>query len=176
MSNIIPTIKTERLVLRPFSEEDVGSLYEILEHRDMLRYFPGSQTISIERVQKLISRQLLHWDEHDFGWWAVQTVETHALVGWSGLTYLPETDEIEIAYLVSKPYWGIGLATEASRVGINYGFEKLGLDLIVGIVHPENLASQRVLEKLGLHFVERSRYFGMDCFRYIIEGDIDTNQ
>jgi ribosomal-protein-alanine N-acetyltransferase len=171
MNDKIPTIETARLILRPFSAQDAQPLHKILWVKDMLRYFPSTNPPDIEGVQRMIARHLAHWDEHGYGWWAVQPRDESELIGWSGLTYLPETDETEIAYLLARPYWGQGLATEASQVGMEYGFNQLGLDTIIGITHPENLASQRVLEKLGLHFVERTRYFGMDCFRYIMECD-----
>jgi len=176
MSNKIPTRETERLILRPFAEQDTQTLHGILSQKDILRYFPGSKLMPIERVQRLMTRQLHHWDEHGYGWWAVQSREEPAIIGWSGLTYLPETDEIEIAYLLAKTHWGQGLATEASLVGMRFGFETLGLETIVGIVHPENLASQKVLEKLGLHFVERTEYFGMDCFRYTMESNVQSDK
>jgi len=90
-------------------------------------------------------------------------------IGWCGLQYLPETEEVEVAYLLGKAYWGKGIATEAAQASLRYGFEDLGLESIVGIVHLENKASQRVLEKLGLTFVEQANYFGMECYRYLIE-------
>jgi ribosomal-protein-alanine N-acetyltransferase len=91
-------------------------------------------------------------------------------MGWCGLQYLPDTDETEVGYLLGRDYWGRGLATEGSVASVKYGFDELGLEFIVGIVHPEHVASQRVLEKSGLSFVERARYFGMDCFRYLLEA------
>jgi ribosomal-protein-alanine N-acetyltransferase len=91
------------------------------------------------------------------------------LIGWSGLTFLPETEEVEVAYLLGQAFWGKGLATEAARACVQYGFENVGLESIVGIVHPENIASQRVMEKLGMSFVDQSTYFGMECYRYSID-------
>ena len=88
------------------------------------------------------------------------------MIGWSGLQFLSETGEVEIAYLIAKPYWGQGLATESAHVGLTFGFENIGLHQIVAIVQTENFASQRVVQKLGMNFVDQSRYFGMVCFRY----------
>jgi ribosomal-protein-alanine N-acetyltransferase len=85
------------------------------------------------------------------------------------LQFLPETDEIEVAYLLGKLYWGQGLATEAALAGLRYGFQVLELETIVAIVHPENAASRRVIEKLGMPFAEHAHYFGMDVCRYVME-------
>jgi RimJ/RimL family protein N-acetyltransferase len=166
----IPTVVTERLVLRPFTEGDADRLHQILGAEGVLRYFPSSKPPSLDGVQRFIQGQLRHWQEHGFGWWAVEVREAPGLVGWNGLQYLPETDEVEIAFLLSPKHWGRGLATEGAREGLRYGFGELGLETIVGIVHPENGASQRVLEKLGLARTAETEYFGMRVYRYAVEA------
>jgi ribosomal-protein-alanine N-acetyltransferase len=160
-----PTVETSRLVLRPFTVEDATPLHRILNTPGVLQYYPSSDPPDLDRVERLVQGQLDHWEQHGYGWWAVEMENT--FIGWSGLLYLPETDEIEIGYLFSKPYWGNGLATESAKEGIDYGFNQLEIELIIGIVHPENIASQRVLEKIGLEFQEKAEYFGMDCFKYL---------
>jgi RimJ/RimL family protein N-acetyltransferase len=165
----IPAITTSRLLLRPFTAEDVEPLHCILGEEGVLRYFPNPEPPPRERVQKFILGQLQHWEEHGFGWWAVEPRSKGELIGWNGLQYLPETDEVEVGFLLRKAYWGKGLATEGARASLRYGFEELGLERIVAIVHPENIASQRVIEKLGMAFVDRAEYFGMDVYRYIVD-------
>lgn len=165
----IPTIKTSRLILRAFTEEDIDSFQHVLTEKDVLRYFPNSKPPSRSQVEKMVAGQLKHWQEHGYGWWAVEPRKESKFIGWCGLQYLPETDEIEVAYLLSRAYWGQGLATEAAQASLRYGFDVLGLQSIVGIVHREHNASQRVLEKLGMSLVEQAEYFGMDCFRYVID-------
>jgi ribosomal-protein-alanine N-acetyltransferase len=137
----------------------------------VLRYFPTSQPPPRDRVERLIQAQLEHWDQHGYGWWAVIAGPREGegtLIGWAGLQYLPETDETEVGYLLDRAYWGRGLATEAARESVRFGFEERALPSIVGVVHPENIASQRVLEKAGLAYVEAAHYFGMDVYRYLI--------
>ena len=166
----IATVTTQRLSLRAFTLDDAGPLHAIMGEEGILDYFPNQDPPSLQRVQKLISGQLAHWEKHGNGWWAVELTTAPGLIGWAGLQYLPDTDETEIAYLLAKRYWGQGLATEAAQAGVAFGLEDLNLPRIVGIAHPDNIASQRVLEKAGLQFIERTHYFGMDCFRYMIEG------
>jgi len=165
-----PTIGTTRLTLRHFTHLDAEPLHKILGVPGVLEYFPSSDPPDLERVQKLVQRQIDHWDEHDFGWWAVIPKAGEELIGWSGLQYLPESDEIEVGYLLGKPHWGKGLATESAAAGLVFGFDSLGVEKIIGIVHPENFASQKVLEKIGLKFQERAEYFGMKCFKYLTEN------
>jgi ribosomal-protein-alanine N-acetyltransferase len=163
-----PTITTSRLSLRSFTFEDTDALHQILSVPGVLQYFPSPEPPERERVEKLIDRQIRHWQDFGYGWWAVEGLADEQLLGWSGLQYLPETDEIEIGYLLGKPYWGVGLATESAQAGLDFGFGSLGLDEIVGIVHPDNLASLRVLEKIGLEYVSQAEYFGMACYQYKI--------
>lgn len=166
----IPTFETERLRLRPFVHGDALHLHQILAVEGVLRYYPSSDPPDLERVERLVARQLVHWEEHGYGWWAVDDKANEALIGWSGLQYLPDTDEIEIGYLLARPHWGQGLASEGARVGMDFGFSQLNIPTIIGIVHPENIASQRVLEKIGLVFQEEAEYFGMQCYKYLAEN------
>lgn len=167
-----PTITTARLILRPFVEADAGPLHRILNGKEVLRYFPNPDPPPLERVQRFVARQIAHWDEHGYGWWAVEPREPRSsqeLIGWNGLQFLPETGEIEVGYLLSRTHWGQGFATEGGLASLQFSFQTLGLERIIAIVHPDNRASQRVIEKLGMSLVERTNYFGMDCFRYILD-------
>jgi ribosomal-protein-alanine N-acetyltransferase len=96
-------------------------------------------------------------------------------MGWCGLQYLPETGETEIGYLLGKPFWGKGFATEAAGEALKFGFEKLSLEIIIAIVHPENTASNRVIQKLGYKDPIRATYFGMECLRYTTRNQQQVN-
>jgi len=168
----IPTFETKRLRLRPFVHEDAVYLHQIFEVEGVLRYYPTQDPPDLERVERLITRQIEYWEAHGYGWWAVDDLANGELIGWNGLQYLPETDETEIGYLLARPYWGQGLATEGAGVGMQFGFETLQIPTIIGIVHPENIASQRVLEKIGLQFQEEAEYFGMACYKYLAENPV----
>ena len=131
------------MILRASDASDAKPLHSILNQEKILQYFPGSSLPSLERVGALIQRQLMHWESRGSGWWAVQPEEQTELIGWNGLQYLADTDEVEVGYLVSEPFWGRGLATEGARAAMHFGFETLGLQATIGIVHPENTASAR---------------------------------
>jgi ribosomal-protein-alanine N-acetyltransferase len=162
-----PTVQTARLTLRPFAAADAVPLHRILSEEGVLRYFPGPQPPDLARVERLIERQLRHWEEHDHGWWAVESRASGQLIGWNGLQYLPDTDEVEIGYLLAKNQWGQGLAVEGGLVGLRYGFAELGLERIIAVVHVENSASMRVAEKLGLVYDVQTEYFGIPVNRYV---------
>lgn len=160
-----PTLFTPRLTLRPLSLDDAGALYHVLNDKDVWQYFPLPENPPLVRTQTYIQGQLGHWVEYSLGHWALED-KNQILVGWCGLQFLPETNETEVAYCLGKPFWGQGYATEAARESLAYGFHTLHLKEIIGLTHVENKASQNVLQKIGLHFVDRKIYFGMECFRY----------
>jgi ribosomal-protein-alanine N-acetyltransferase len=166
-----PIIETPRLTLRGFTQEDLDPLHAILQDRDVILYMLRTEPWAREIVQRILDGHWKHWDERGYGWWAVDSRETNELIGWCGLGYLSETNETEVKYLLKKSHWGRGLASEAAAPCVRAAFEDVKVDELVGIVHPENVASQKVLEKQGLMFTRRCPYFGFDMIRYAIDRD-----
>jgi ribosomal-protein-alanine N-acetyltransferase len=166
----IPTLTTPRLTLRPFTLDDVAPLHRILNQPIILQYFPNPDSPSIERVEEIVDKQLNHWDEHNLGWWAVVPQGGSELIGWNGLQYLPETDEVEVGYLLSRQFWGRGYATEGAKTSIQFGFENFNFGEIIGLTHPGNFASQNVLKKCGMQFTGQAACFGIQVFRYTLKA------
>lgn len=171
MSNpdLIPTIQTARLILRGFRADDVAALHTIVSDRENLRYFPRTEPWECERVERWLNSQPAHWQTHGFGWYLVEEQATGRLMGWCGLRELEDTEEVEVLYLLDQPFWGQGYATEAAQRCVADGFRLYGLTQIIGLTLLGNGASQRVLEKAGLIFVEQAEYFGVTCKRSVID-------
>jgi RimJ/RimL family protein N-acetyltransferase len=163
------SVNTKRLILRPFTETDVDPMHRILNGEGVLRYFPPTDPPARDRVQRMISGLLKHWEERGYGLWAVESQSSGELIGRCGLQFLPDAGEVEVDFILGREYWRQGFATEAARASLQYGFDELGLERVVGIVHVENKASQRVLEKLGMKRVEQKQFFGIECYRYAVE-------
>lgn len=161
-------IETERLVLRPFTTEDLDELAGIRADPEVMRYI-GDQ--SRERVEQRLHYYISLYESHGFGMWAVIDKETGVMIGWCGLIFLDETPEVEVGYGVARPYWGRGLMTEAARASLRYGFERAGLDRIVAVAMPENRASRRIMEKLGMHYEKNVLHYGHDVAYYAIGRD-----
>ena len=166
----IPQLLTRRLLLRGFAPGDADPLQAILAEQDVLRYFPRTEPWPLDKVKRWLAEHWRHWLEYGFGWWAVSRRKDEQLLGWCGLGILDETGEVEVKYLLRPSSWGRGLATEAARQSLGYAFGEVGLSLVIGLTHPENIASQRVLEKIGLTYTNRATYFGFDCFRFARES------
>lgn len=149
----------------------------IVREPDILRYFPNPRPPPRARADAYIEQHLEHWQRYGYGHWAVVTPKDGRLIGWNGLEYLSELDEVEVAYLLSKRVWGRGYATEAAQAAVRFGFETAALPAVIGLVHPENAASIRVLEKCGLQYADRITLWGMGMSRYrITRSDHDRNR
>jgi ribosomal-protein-alanine N-acetyltransferase len=164
----IPKFTTPRLRLRGFNPSDIEPLYKIVSDPDVIRYFPLSTPWPKEVNHKWVQKHWNHWEQYKFGWWALDYRKTKVLLGWCGLGIIDETGEVEVLYLLKKSYWGMGLATEAAQFSIDYAFRELDLDSVIGLTHPDNIASQKVLQNAGLTFNEEAQYFGMDLYKYSI--------
>jgi len=164
----IPTLATERLILRPITQDDVDAFLAIMGKAEIMRYFPNPAPMVLERVLRYVNGQIGHWQKYGLGHWAVVLRGSDTLIGWCGLQYLAETDETEVAYCFDQPYWGKGFATEAAQASLDYGFKTAGLKSIVGLTHTQNTASQNVLKKIGLQYVGDYDYFGMLCCKFVL--------
>ena len=174
--SMIPTIQTERLILRGFTAADETPLFNIVNNHNVLRYFPRTDPWSREQVQRWMASQPTHWQEHGFGWFAVEEAATGLLMGWCGLRTLEESEEVEVLYLYDEPFWGHGYGTEAARCCVADGLQQYGLLEIIGLTLPGNIGSQRVLEKSGLLFVGQASYFGVICNKFIVVRTVPRNE
>ena len=103
-----------------------------------------------------------HWAKNGFGHWAVEEKESGRFVGRAGLkhhdNWTLDPDNTEVGYLFDRGVWGKGYATEAARAAVEYAFETLGRDEVISIARPDNLASRRVMEKVGLTYDGETRW------------------
>jgi ribosomal-protein-alanine N-acetyltransferase len=162
----MPSVETARLRLRPFVPADIDALAPIYGDPDVMRYMRTGNPAPRERVAFVIDYYIRYWQEHPFGLWAVERRDDRSLIGQCGLFHLDNTPEVEVAYLLAKDAWGQGFATEAAAATLRYGFETVGLDRIVAVVRPQNIASQHVLEKIGLDYERDARYYELDVSYY----------
>jgi RimJ/RimL family protein N-acetyltransferase len=173
----IPILETPRLILRAFEPEDVPELHRMMNGPDVLRYFPPGAAPSYEQVERGVERFLQHWETHGYGLWAVVEREIGRLIGRCGLAFVEELQAVEIDFLFGNPYWGKGYASEAARAALDWSLAEHHFEKVIGIVHPENAASRRVLEKLGMICQESRQLWGMGVMVYVLEkpGEILDN-
>lgn len=156
--NII--LETERLYLREFTMDDAQLLIE-LNTPEVLKYVHEPPTTTENAPIVLRDIILPQYKLYNHGRWAVHLKTSHEFIGWCGLKYVKERDEIDLGYRFFPKHWGKGYATEAAKAVIDYGKNVLQLPHIMAQAHLENIASQHVLEKCGLQF--RSEGIVDDC-------------
>jgi len=146
-------LETERLVLRPFVDDDLDALAAVFAEPAVWQY-PVGRGFTREESRRFLARQILHRETHGFGMWAAELKSSQELTGFIGLaipTFLPVVlPAVEVGWRLHPDHWGKGLATEGGRASLRFGFEKLHLDRIISIFMPENEASGRVMAKLGM--------------------------
>lgn len=160
-------LETARLHLRPLEPEDLDDYYaRIFADPEVMRTLTGQPIPRDgwdERVQKHFGE---HWERHGFGPWIVVHKEDQQVIGHCGLRFWPDSPEVEVFYSLARAYWGRGLATEGARASLRFGFEHLGLDYIMAGARVENVASRRVLEKIGMTYERPFTFMGFDVVRY----------
>ena len=162
------TIEAGRVNLRPFTVDDLDALALICGDPDVMRYIGTGRPLSREETRARLNAVIKHQNKHGFGVWAAVDRSNGTLMGYCGLQFLDNTPEVEVGYRLAKRFWGMGFASEAAKASLRYGFEGLNLDRIVAVVQPANIASQHVLEKIGLRYVKDARFYNSDVKYYAI--------
>jgi RimJ/RimL family protein N-acetyltransferase len=147
-----PTLTTDRLVLRPLAWNDVDELAAIHAQESFWRY-PYGRGWSRTETESFLERKIERYQDSRMAVSAVVVAESGELAGWAGLsipTFLPEIlPAVEVGWRLGEQFRGCGIATEAGAAWIRYGFEEVGLESIVSIYEPGNVASGAVMRRLG---------------------------
>lgn len=162
-------IKTARLYLRQLIIKDAENLHLLNLDPDVIRHTGDTPFNSVEEAVRFLEAYD-QYDKYGCGRWAVLTANDDSFIGWCGLNYTPELDEYDIGFRFFKSEWNRGYATESARACVDHGFEKLMLPRIVGRVMKENIASVKVLKKIGLKFIKPIVFSGHEGLAYSIEN------
>jgi [ribosomal protein S5]-alanine N-acetyltransferase len=170
-----PILTTARLLLEPFSPGDIALMLALDRSSEVNRYvglhFPHGEPTEQDlasrraRLERNVKQQL--------GLWKVVVRESQTAIGWAALKDLDQSEFVEVGYRFLPEGWGHGYATEVALRLLDFGFNDIGLAAIVGVTHPENLASQRVLTKAGLQhrgkaffYKQTLEFFALERTRY----------
>lgn len=162
-------LETERLILRPLAAGDINEIYAMRSDAELMRYIREPQNLdeSADWVELVSSR----WEKEQIGFCAMIEKASNQFVGWCGIWKLKETREYEIGYATVKNARGKNLATEAALEFLSYAFERLQPEKIVAVAEPENTASRRVMEKLGMSYDYTGVFYGKNLVHYSITRD-----
>lgn len=147
-----PELRTERLLLRPWRDEDRAPFAALNADAEVMEHFPAPLTRAqsdamVDRIEALFAAQ-------GYGLWALELPNEAAFVGFVGLMHVPEelpfAPAIEVGWRLARPYWGRGLALEGARAAIAYAFERVGVGELVSYTAARNVRSRRLMERLGM--------------------------
>ena len=144
-------LETRRLILRKMTMEDLDDLLRIFSDPRVMQSFGGA-LFDRARMKQWLLRNLDHQDQYGYGLFSVILKASGELVGDCGLehTEVEGSPEVEIGYDFLSTYWGRGLATEAASAVRDYAFDQPGLARVISLIRPDNFASIRVAQKIGM--------------------------
>ncbi len=160
-------LETDRIILRPITKEDAQPIFAMRSDPQVMRFIraAAAKLSEAENWVKLVSSR---WADEKIGFCSLIEKQSGKFLGWCGLWRLEETGEIEVGYAITKEFWRRGYAAEAAEALLKYGFGTLNLNKIVAVARPENRASQRVMEKLGMRYDYSGEFYGLNLVHYTI--------
>jgi RimJ/RimL family protein N-acetyltransferase len=166
----IPTLETRRLRLRPFRKSDFEDYAALNRDREVLRYL-DAEPWDRNRSWRHMAFLMGHWLLGGAGMWVVEHKETGAFLGVAGFAAPEGWPGFELAWILARPFWGHGYATEAAQAALAYAFTALEKDRVISLIHPENRASIRVAERIGERLQDSIHHFGKEMVCYGIDRE-----
>jgi ribosomal-protein-alanine N-acetyltransferase len=167
-------LRTARLRLRPFTGGDAPAHLALYQDPEVTCQLGGGPFVGAEiaaRSRRAVEKFVRHWSEKGFGVFAVEDLATGRFLGQCGLNTIAELGEIEVLYALERAAWGRGLATEAARATLAFGFGEARLSRIVAVTRPEHARSRQVMEKLGMRYERDVEVFGIHAVLYALTRD-----
>jgi ribosomal-protein-alanine N-acetyltransferase len=162
------SIETQRMRLSRWQPCDAVAFRPIAQDPLVMRYVNNGEPWSDAKVREFIARQMLHIARKGFCFWKIQRKPDGRLIGLCGLQALRLGSrwEVEIGWWLTPPNWGRGLASEAADAVMREALEILSTNRIVAIAVPENYASRRIMQKIGMRYERNVRHRGFDVALY----------
>lgn len=157
-------IETERLIIRNFEDIDVDGIFQLDSDPDVHTYLGKNPIKSIDQAKEIIEGVKKQYQANGMGRLAIVDKQSNDFIGWSGIKYeqgVREFSYYDLGYRLRKEYWGKGIATEASNQSLKYGFDELKLHTIGAAADLDNIASNRILQKVGFTLIDKFDFEGV---------------
>lgn len=172
-------IETKRLILRDLLETDMDGIFELDSNPIVHKYLGNNPIKTKEKASKIIQFVQQQYKERGIGRFAAIEKSSGDFIGWSGLKLNSDKKEAlngqkdfyDIGYRFIPRYWGNGYATESALAVMYFGFKKLNLETICGAAEMDNIASNKVLQKIGLKFINEFTYEDVKCNWYELKKE-----
>jgi len=164
------TIETARLNLRPFERTDAHMAFGWLGDPAVMQFTPTGPDKSVEETRARRADYEKHQRAHGFSKWMILDADSGVAIYDSGLLVLQEYGWIDLGFRLAQQHWGKGFATEAASAWVRAAFDEFHIDRLGAFVHPKNVASIRVLEKLGFHAVRQGTIMGIESMVFFLDA------
>jgi ribosomal-protein-alanine N-acetyltransferase len=161
-------IETERLRMRPLTTDDLDRIHYIWNDAGVRKYLWDDMPVSKELAADVLAQSISSFRSDGVGLWGVTLKGQDELIGFCGLRFFDKPPKVEALYGLMPEHWGKGLATEATRAMLRYGFEEIKLERIHAGADPPNQASFRVMAKAGMKFERRTIIGDLEAIYYFI--------
>lgn len=161
-------LETERLNLEPFQASHFDGLRAMESDPEIMRYISNGVVKTPEETWESIHRVTQRWEKYGFSWWAIREKTSGQIVGAACLQHLANIDgaPLEIGWRLIADFHGKGFATEAAKAIIEFAVEHIGATYLVAVAIPENTASQRVMQRLGMSYKGIEQHYDVPCVVY----------
>jgi RimJ/RimL family protein N-acetyltransferase len=160
------TLRTQRLVLRMFREDDFEQYAMMMADADVARYLSDGRPLSRADAWRQLAYVLGHWQLRGYGLWAVEEAETRRLAGRIGFLDPEGWPGFELGWTLAREFWGRGYATEGARRALEFAFDEMGREHVISLIRPDNLPSLRVAARLGEKLERSVELFGSEALVY----------
>ncbi len=171
ISSTIPSLDTERLRLRGWTEDDVDDWNVVGAHPDVAPWIGVTSGPDRAAAWRSVAFHLGHWALRGYGQWVVERRDDGAFLGRAGLWQPEGWVGLEVGWTITPDAWGNGYATEAGRASLGWAFATLPDDEVVSLTRVDNIRSRRVMEKLGLQLRRHLEHAGQPHVLYGISRE-----
>lgn len=160
-------LETEHLVFRPLTLDDLDNLTILYADPEVMRFLGGPR--SRDEVQRVLNRYIREYQIYGHSFFATLLKSDGRFIGQCGLLHqeVEEQQEIELGYVLSRPYWQHGLAVEGVQALKDYGLQQLGFPRVISLIPPENRASIHIAEKVGMRYERDIEQWGQHFSLYV---------
>ena len=159
-------LTTERLYLREFTLKDAQNFIDLNSNPNVVKYTGDGAIQDLEKAKEILETITFPQYKNKLGRWAVHLKSTDEFLGWCGLKYIEQLNEIDLGYRFFEKHWGKGYATESAKAVLAYGFDTLKVNVIVARAAIENVNSHKVLKKIGMKFEKEGEEHGDKIYKY----------
>jgi RimJ/RimL family protein N-acetyltransferase len=165
------TLRTERLLLRMFREEDFEQYAAMVADAEVTRYLGDGKPLAPGDAWRQMAFALGHWQLRGYGLWAVEEASTGRLAGRIGFINPEGWPGFELGWTLAREFWGRGYATEGARRALDFAFDEMGREHVISLIRPDNAPSIRVAERLGERLEGSVELLGSEALVYGISRD-----